>query len=131
MAGLLGGRIAATRRTAVLAAGDAAMIAIFVALGELQHGGSVAAGVETFLQFAVGWSVVAVPLGAYGPHALRSAPRAAGRAAGTWIAGALVGQVVRATVRPGFYVAPAFVVVSIVVGGALLAAWRAAMAARE
>lgn len=122
-------RIARSRRTAVLAVGDAAMIALFVAAGEFRHGGTLAAGVETFLQFAVGWAVVAVLAGAYADDALASTRRAGAVAAVAWVVGSLVGQGVRIATEASAGFAPAFVAVTVAVGGVLLAGWRMAAVA--
>lgn len=127
---LFGGRIVVRRETGFLALGDAAAIGLFVAAGELQHAGTVAAGVETFVQFALGWAVAATLVGAYGGDALGAPAKAGVLALAGWVPGALLGHVVRSVADPG-PIAPAFVLVSLAVGGVLLVAWRAGLAWRE
>lgn len=117
-------RFEASPRTLGLALGDAAMIALFVAGGEMRHGGNLGAGVETFAQFGVGWLLASLAAGVYGPAALASPRRAVAQVVGAWVVAALVGQLVRVLATPGGSVEPAFVVVSVAVGGLLLGAWR-------
>ncbi len=119
-----GGRVEASQRTLVLAVGDAAMIALFVLLGELRHGGTLAAGVETFVQFGLGWTLAALVAAVYGPNALRTPGRAVVQVVGTWVVAALIGQLLRLAMTPGSFVQVSFVLVSIGFGGAFLAAWR-------
>lgn len=119
-----GGRVEASRRTLALAIGDAAMIALFVLLGELRHGGTLAGGVETFVQFGIGWTLAALAAAVYGPDALRTPGRAVVQAVGTWVVAALIGQLVRLAMTPGGFVQFSFVAVSIGFGGAFLGAWR-------
>ncbi|MFB6295874.1 MAG: DUF3054 domain-containing protein [Halobacteriales archaeon] len=124
MGGSDGPRLDLSRRTGALLAGDLLAIGLFVAAGELRHGGTLAAGSVTFAQFAAGWLLAAVALGAYGGTAIASLRRAGALAAGGWVVGACLGVVIRAAVRPGFYIAPAFLAVAIGVGGVLLVGWR-------
>jgi hypothetical protein len=128
----LGSRFEPTSRTALLIAGDVAAIGLFVVLGEISHGvdpvaqaGRVA---DTIAPFLVGWLVVAVAGGLYTADAVRSWRRAVEMTAPAWIAAALIGQGLRAT--PLFHgdAALPFVVVSILVGLALLVPWRIAVA---
>lgn len=119
-----GGRVEASRRTLALAVGDAAMIALFVLLGEIRHGGTLAGGVETFVQFGIGWTLAALAAAVYGPDALRTPSRAVVQGFGTWVVAALIGQLVRVAMTPGSFVQLSFVLVSIGFGGAFLAAWR-------
>lgn len=121
---VLDGRIEASRRTSGLALGDAAAIALFVALGELRHGGSVAAGLETFAQFGVGWLLAGVVAGVYAPDALASARRAVVQGVAAWIVAALIGQLIRLLATPGSHVQPSFVLVSIGFGGLFIGGWR-------
>ena len=120
----LGGRIEASRRMGVVALGDALAIAAFVAAGEARHAGTLAAGVETFLQFGIGWALAAVALYAYTARALSSPRRAAALALGTWIVGALLGQAIRLLTEASAGFSVPFVLVSIGTGGALLVIWR-------
>lgn len=117
-------RLDADPRTVVVALGDAIMIALFVSLGELRHGGTIGAGLETFGQFALAWLLVAVAAGAYAPGALDRPVEAALLGVGTWIVAALVAQLIRLLVTPSAAVQPVFVVVSIGVGGLFIGGWR-------
>lgn len=125
----LGGRLELSGRTAVLAAGDAIAIGVFVAAGELSHGRPILEGGGTFLQFGVGWLAAALLIGAYGRHARLNPRGAVVLAAGTWLLADLLAQVLRALVQPGFDIAPAFLAISLVIGGGLIAGWRALAAA--
>lgn len=117
-------------RTLLLAAGDLLLITLFVAMGEVSHGGGVADGIGALIPFLLGWAVAASLLGAYSARALASIRGAAAVAAGSWIVGALIGQGLRATpVFPGD-AALTFVLVSLGVGLALLVPWRVLMAYR-
>lgn len=120
----LADRFEPSSRTLGLALGDMAMIAVFVGIGELRHGGGVAAGLETFGQFAIGWGLVALAAGVYGPTALETWRRAVVQGVAAWIVAALVGQLLRVLVTPGGSMQPAFVLVSVASGGLLLGAWR-------
>lgn len=124
MASLLGGRIDVSRRTLALVVGDAAMIALFVILGELRHGQPVGLGLAPFAQFGLGWLLASVPARVYAVEALASPRRAAVHGVATWVVAALIGQLIRFLVTPGTAVAPVFVVVSIVFGGLFIGSWR-------
>lgn len=125
-------RIDASQTTLALALGDFALIALFVVLGELQHGydpftetGRVAG---TAIPFFIGWAVVSVLAGVYTPAVYRVPRNAVLRTALAWVGAALVGQALRATsVFHGDF-APAFVLVSIGVGLFLLLPWRVVIA---
>lgn len=118
------GRVAWSGRSFGLAVGDAVAILAFVVVGEIQHGGTMASGVTTYAQFLLGWAVAGPLLGAYAPDSLQTRPRAGAVVFLAWVGGALLGQAVRAVVKPGLYVSPAFVAVSIGFGGLALVAWR-------
>ena len=120
----LGGRVEASVRSLALALGDLAMIALFVAVGEVRHGGTVAGGVATLGQFLVGWVLVSVVGGVYGPRALADPRRAVTQVFAAWVLAALIGVLVRSALRPGGFVQLSFVAVAIGFGGAFLAAWR-------
>lgn len=120
----LGGRIEASRRTVRLAVGDAAAIALFVAIGELRHGGTVATGVETWAQFGVAWLLAGVAAGVYAPDALTGSRQAVVRGVAAWVIAALIAQSIRLLLTPGGVVQPSFVLVSIGFGGAFVGAWR-------
>lgn len=118
------GRVAWSRRSLGLAVGDAVAILAFVVVGEIQHGGTVASGVATYAQFLLGWAVAGPLLGTYAPDSLRTRSRAGAVVLLAWAGAALLGQAVRAVVKPGLYVSPTFVAVSIGFGGLALVAWR-------
>lgn len=118
-------RVEPSRRTIVLAIGDAAAIGLFVWLGEIRHGGTVAAGAETLAQFGLGWLIAAVGTGVYAAGAVDSPTRAVTLGVTTWIVAALLGQLVRLLATPGSLVQPSFVLVSIAVGGLFIGSWRA------
>lgn len=120
----LGRRLALDRQTLALGVGDAAAIALFVALGELRHGGSLAAGVETFAQFGAGWVLAGVAAGVYAADALAGPRRASVRGVAAWVVAALVAQLLRLLVTPGSLVQPSFVLVSIGFGGLFIGTWR-------
>jgi hypothetical protein len=114
-----------------VALGDLACIALFVIAGELSHfgvGTAVARAPGTALPFVIGWAVVAPLVGGYAADALATPRRAVTLALVAWVGADLVGQALRAT--PVFHggFSPAFLAVSLAVGGALLAAWRGAVA---
>lgn len=119
-----GGRVEASTRTLGLALGDLAMIALFVLVGELRHGGTLAGGIETFGQFLVGWLLVSGVAGVYGPRALEGPRQAVVRVVAAWVIAAIIAQLVRLAMTPGSLVQPTFVAVSIGFGGAFLAGWR-------
>lgn len=115
-----------------LAVGDVGSILLFLLSGLLQHNslarladlGYVA---DTAAPFLLGWLVAAPMVGAY---AVSGADARASvlRAVGAWIPAALVGQALRTTALFHGGTSPAFVAVSLVVGGGLLGVWRAAYA---
>ena len=121
---ILRSRVDASLVSGVLLVGDLLAIGVFVLAGEIQHGRPPAAGTLTFLEFATGWLLGAVAVGAYGPTPVSSPGRAALLAGGGWLLGASLGQLIRAVIEPGFRVAPTFFLVSLAVGGALLVGWR-------
>lgn len=120
----LGGRIDASRRTLGLALGDGVAIALFVALGELRHAGTVAAGIETFAEFGVAWVLAGVAAGVYAADALAGPRRAVAQGVAAWVVAALVAQLIRLLATPGTVVRPSFVLVSIGFGGLFVGAWR-------
>lgn len=122
---VLGDRVDLTRRTASLAVGDLLVIAMFVAIGELRHAGTLDDGISTFVQFGVAWVVVAVFLGVYGRDRDRATMRGLGIPVVAWGLAAVIAQGIRVLMEPGGTVAPSFVVVSVVFGGLMLLAWRA------
>jgi hypothetical protein len=124
--------IDASPRTLGIALGDIALLSLFVALGELQHGYDLLAQpgrvVGTALPFLIGWGVASVLAGVYTPQIYRSLRSGVARTALAWVGAVLVGQTLRATsVFHGDF-AVTFVLVSLGVGLALLVPWRAAVA---
>lgn len=122
-------RVERSSRMLGVALGDAVAIAFFVVLGELRHGGSLVAGIETFGQFGVAWVLVAVAAGAYGSGALDRPGTAVLWGIGTWAVAALLAQLIRALMVPGD-IQPVFVVVSIAFGGLFIGTWRYVAARR-
>lgn len=123
-------RISPSATTALLLAGDVACIALFSAVGVLQHGSGPlpARAPAVAAPFVLGWALVGLFVGAFAHDALRSVRAAAGRAAVGWGGAAVVGQVLRSTsLFPGGF-DPVFFLVSLVVTGALLVAWRTGVA---
>ncbi len=127
---LFGGRVVLTGRMGAVALVDGLAIAVFVGLGELRHAGTLAGGVETYLQFLLGWLLAAVILRAYTPRAVSTPRRAALRGGQAWFVAALLGQVIRIILEPMARFAPSFVLVSIVAGGVLVAGGRALVSNR-
>ena len=121
----------ASPRTLAVALGDVALIVLFVALGELQHGYDLLAQpgrvVGTALPFLIGWAVASVPAGVYAPEIYRSLRTAVTRTALAWVGAVLVGQALRATAIFHGDFAVTFMLVSLGVGLALLVPWRAAV----
>lgn len=112
---------------------DVALILAFVVTGEVRHGVDPLAQpgrvLATALPFIIGWLVAATAAGLYGR---RFHPREAIlRAGGAWLVAAVTGVGLRATpLAPGSF-APAFLLVSVLVGGVLLVPWRALVAVLE
>lgn len=100
------------------------MIGLFVLLGELRHSGTLASGVETFVQFGIGWLLVSVLAGVYDSRALERPGPAVIQVVITWVLAAFIGQLVRLMMTPGTFVFPSFLAVSIGFGGVFLGSWR-------
>lgn len=128
---LLGGRLVLDRSMAVVAIVDGVAIALFVALGEIRHSGTVSSGVETYLQFLLGWGIAAIVFHAYTPRAISTSKRTAFIGAKAWVLAAVVGQVVRMIAEPTAQFSPIFVLVSIVAGGVILVGARVLVSARR
>ncbi|MFB6227332.1 MAG: DUF3054 domain-containing protein [Halobacteriales archaeon] len=121
---ILRSRVDVSRVSGILLAGDLLAIGLFVVAGEIRHGRPPATGTLTFLEFATGWLLAAVAAGAYRRDAVSSPGRTVLVAGGGWLLGASLGQLIRAVVEPGFYVAQTFFLVTLGVGGVLLVGWR-------
>jgi hypothetical protein len=125
-------RINASPGTLLLALGDVVLIALFIVLGELQHGYDLLAEagrvVGTAIPFFLGWALTSVLAGVYAPTVYRSVRTAVSRTALAWVGAALIGQALRATTLFNGGFAVAFVLVSIGVGLVLLVPWRASVA---
>lgn len=122
-------------RAAALAAGDAAAIVSFAAIGAAHHGvaplsnpahvGRVAA------PFLLGWAVAALLGGLYTRDATATPRRALSWSLPAWIVATLVGQALRATAAFPGDAAVTFVLVTVVFGGALVVGWRMLVALFE
>ncbi len=131
---VLGGRVELSPLTAALAGVDVLLLLTFVVLGEFSHFGVTALAFArapgTAAPFLLGWVLLAPLASVYAPVARRSARAAAVRTAAAWVGTVAVAQSLRATAMfPGDF-APAFVVVSLLVGLALLLPWRVLVAHR-
>ena len=133
--GSLRSRVALSPGSAKIALVDIALIAVFVLVGELNHGISPVESplrvLGTFAPFLIGWVVMSVLVGAYRLRAFRSAKAAASAAGATWISAALLGQLLRSTALFHGDLTLAFTIVSILVGLALLVPWRVLVAVRR
>ena len=113
-----------------MAAGDATALLLFSAVGRLSHGEGLAPGdlAATALPFLLGWALTAPFLGAFSEAARGNAVGAAiAAAAKSWAVATPVSLLLRA-VSQGRAPPTAFAVVSFVVTGVLLLAWRATAA---
>lgn len=120
-------RVERSWTTLLLAVGDLVAIAAFVLAGELRHyeqATALARAPETALPFVVGWAIVGTLAGVYARSGRASLVDAVGRTAAGWLGGAVVGQVLRATPYLHGEFSPAFALVSLLVPGGLLVAWR-------
>lgn len=107
------------RRLTVAVAIDAALIVLFAALGRRTHdeGSAIGGTLVVAAPFLIGYVIAAAAL------RLCRAPFDARRAAPVWAAGIALGLVLRGAVFDRG-LAPAFVVVAIVMTGVLLLGWR-------
>ncbi|WEL18214.1 putative membrane protein [Halorhabdus sp. SVX81] len=125
-------RVDLSATTAILAAGDLVAIAAFVLIGAVYgHGESVSnvgRHVGTFLPFLIGWLLATLLGSLYTTDARRSILRAVSWTIPAWITAALIGQVLRASSLFHGSFSPIFLLISILVGLALLVPWRAAVA---
>lgn len=113
-----------------LLVGDLVVIAFFVGLGELRHGGAVLDWAVTAGEFALAWLVVSIPLGAYGVTALQSARRSAGRTLLIWAVAAPLGVAIRALLEPDATFSIVFLAVMVGTGVVFLLPWRVLIAPR-
>ncbi|MFB6121415.1 MAG: DUF3054 domain-containing protein [Halobacteriaceae archaeon] len=111
-----------------LAPGDVAMILLFVAVGEIRHHlppwEYQMRYLRVVLPFVVGWAVASLALGAYSRRARTSTRWSLLLAVAAWLPGALVAMGIRDTAAFPGSAHPDFYLVSAIVGGALLVAWR-------
>jgi len=105
--------------------GDVLAVLALVLVGTVEHGSlSPQRYAGVLLPFLVGWLAAAPLVGAYSSRAAESSRAAFVLAAGSWLAGDLVGQLLRNTsLFPG-NADPAFFLVMFVVGTALLSVAR-------
>jgi len=105
--------------------GDVLAVLALVLVGTVEHGSlSPQRYAGVLLPFLVGWLAAAPLVGAYSSRAAESSRAALVLAAGSWLAGDLVGQLLRNTsLFPG-NADPAFFLVMFVVGTALLSVVR-------
>lgn len=111
-----------------LAVGDLLGLTAFVVAGAIAHGeqpfqnpGVVVAALAPFL---IGWAVVALPVGLYTADAVAHPWRVVRRTLPAWIVAVLLGHGLRATPVFRGGTAITFVVVTLLVGGALVVGWR-------
>lgn len=94
-------RVERSPRRLGLALGDVLTLTTFIVIGELRHNVSPLTEplvvADTIAPFLLGWLVVAVAVGAYGPRATASVGQAATVAAATWVGAAVIGLALRAT----------------------------------
>jgi len=121
-------RVDARPLAGLLAVGDVLALLVFVVAGTVEHGGSPLANpgalAETLAPFLLAWVVVALLGGLYTADAVVTARRALGWTVPAWVVAVLLGHALRATPVFSGGTAPAFVVVTLVVGGVLLVGWR-------
>eukprot|EP00891_Asterochloris_glomerata_P007343 jgi/Astpho2/7343/fgenesh1_pm.00114_%23_3_t len=117
--------------TAALAAGDAAALLLFAAVGRRNHaeGLDLLGILGTASPFLAGWLLSAVLLGGYTRQAQQSGPGSAvGTAARVWAAGVPAGLIIR-TASKGYLPDKSFVIVTFLATAVLLFSWRALFAA--
>lgn len=112
------------RRTAAAMLGDLVLLVAFAALGRRAHDEDGSAVAQTFTiaaPFLIGYAVAGVSL------RLDRDPFSLRRGTGVWALGLGLGLLLRGTAFDRG-LAPAFVVVAVLVTGALLVGWRAVIA---
>jgi hypothetical protein len=125
-------RVDASPTTLLVAVGDLLLIGAFVVAGELQHGVNPATqpwiAVDTYVPFLLAWLGTSLLGGLHTVDARTTPKRAVAWTVPAWIAAALVAILLRATALFHGSAAPAFFLVSVGVGLALLVPWRAGVA---
>lgn len=124
-------RVDPTPLTAVVAVGDVLLIALWIAVGMVQHNNppwnAPVRMVGNLLPFLVAWAITAFVGGLYTRDAWEFPIRAVSWTMPAWITTVLIAQVLRALpVFPG-NADPAFALVSMGVGLVVLLPWRAAV----
>jgi len=130
----LGGRVELSPLTAALAGVDVLLVLTFVVVGEFSHFGVTATAFArtpgTAAPFLLAWVLLAPLAGIYGRPARGSVRAAAVRTAAAWTGTVAVAQSLRGTAAFPGDLAPAFVLVSLLVGLGLLLPWRVLVASR-
>lgn len=128
-----GDRVDPSWTTLGLFAGDVAAITLFIVLGEISHGIDPTEAVgyvvtNTLSPFLIGWILVSIPAGMYGPATCESLTDVALHTAGVWFVANLIGQAIRATpyIKGGtsLWNIVQFGFVAFAFGGAFLVIWR-------
>jgi hypothetical protein len=114
------------RRTALAAAGDLLLLVLFAALGRRAHdeGSAVAGTLTVAAPFLIGYVLAAAVL------RLDRDPLGVRKGAAVWALGLVLGLLLRGTAFDRG-LAPTFVAVAVLVTGALLVGWRAALVRRR
>lgn len=131
--GAVRSRVDLSALSLALAVGDALAIGTFVLVGTINHGtqplrepGAVA---EALAPFLLAWFLAALVAGLYTPRAVAT-PRGAVRSAlPAWVGAVLLGHALRATPLFEGGTTLAFLLVTLLVGGALVVGWRVLAAA--
>lgn len=118
---------------AVIAAiGEVIILLAFAAIGRASHNhqgqGPILGTLGTTAPFLIGWFAAAFGLGTYRASAFTGVVPAAILAARTWLAGGLIGLVLRSWLEHKL-VPVSFVAVTMLFNGVLLTGWRALLAA--
>jgi hypothetical protein len=104
-------------------------IATFVVVGEITHGvdpvANAALVADTYAPFLIGWAVASFAAGLYAGPGRLTRRGVLIRTVPAWVAAALIAQGLRATELFHGDAAVTFFLVSCLVGGTLLVAWRA------
>lgn len=120
----LANRFIGNLRTGVLLVGDIVMICVFVLVGRMHHGADLQGALSTISQFATGWLIAGVLVGAYSERALTTRKSALVVTVIGWSFGTGIAHGIRVLLSPQNGIVPSFLLVSLVVGGALLVGWR-------